>query len=164
MPQFEIQFVGRDKHGKQVPGGPGLVIQGPVLDVIVSIPPPAAEALQKAKKQAPNPVAGIALIDTGATKTSIDNRVIETLRLPPIGTTKLGTASGTHEATLHAVQIIFPTMNNFGVVLPQAVSCNLSGTILPGGGQLTVLFGRDLLQHFVMIYNGPLGRVSLIPG
>jgi len=163
VPQFEIWFEGRDGHGRPLPGGPGLVLQGPVLEVIVSVPQPVAESLQREKKPVPNPVVGVALIDTGATRTSIDNSVVSALGIPPTGTTKLGTAGGAQEATLHAVQIIFPTMNNLGVFLPQAISCNLSGTVLPGGGRLTVLFGRDLLQHFVMIYNGPLGRVTLLP-
>jgi hypothetical protein len=105
----------------------------------------------------------MALIDTGATKTSVDEHVISTLGIPPNGRTKLGTAGGPREATLHAVQIVFPTMGNLSILLPQAVSCSLAGAELPGAKPLTVLFGRDLLLYFVMIYNGHLGRVTLIP-
>jgi len=63
---------------------------------------------------------------------------------------------------MHAVQISFPAMGNLGCLLPQAIACDLAGQEIPGQGRLMVLFGRDLLKRFVMIYNGPLGRVSLI--
>ena len=47
------------------------------------------------------------------------------------------------------------------VVIAQAMACDLSGVRI-GNFKIIALFGRDLLQRFVMIYNGPQGRINLI--
>lgn len=49
-----------------------LVSTGPVLSVEVSIPKELADLLASDKKAIPSPKAGYALIDTGATRSGVD--------------------------------------------------------------------------------------------
>lgn len=129
---------------------------GPVLAVMVGVAPALAKLEAEAGRPVPTPVPGLALVDTGCTRTAIDETVIAKLGVAPTGVTQVGTAGGQRQSVLCAVQLFFPTLGNADIVLPQAMSCDLSGQ-----GPL-VLLGRDLLQYFVMIYDGPTGRVVLM--
>ncbi len=161
MPQFEIEFAPIEREGKRQTPCSGLFGMGPVVPIEVKVPSVLAAVLQDAKKAIPKPQTGLALIDTGATKTSIDKSVIAALELPETGKTSLRHASGSVETTVHAVELGFPTMPGANARLPQAISCDLGGLRI-GNQKVIALFGRDLLQQFVMIYNGPKGRVTLI--
>ena len=161
MPQCEIQFGGLDRQGKRVPGAPGLFMKGPLIPVEVRLPSQLAAAFAKGNRLIPKPQIGLALIDTGATKSSVDKSVITSLALPETGRTKLRHASGEVDTTLRAIEMAFPTIGNALVMLPQAISCDLGGMEF-NNQRVIVLFGRDLLSRFVMIYNGPRGRVTLI--
>ena len=161
MPQCEIQLGMMDHQGKRL-GGRGLFIAGPLLPVEIGVTPQMATALTDAGRAIPKPQLGLILVDTGATTTSIDNSVVAALSLPPTGTTMLRHASGSQNTALHAVQMMFPVLAGFSVVLPQAINCNLGGMVF-NQQPVIALFGRDLLGKIVMIYNGPQDRVSLIP-
>ncbi len=162
MPQYEFQCNATDQDGKPASPGLGLVHLGPLIQVEVRVPAALAAALEKAGKEIPAPQVGLALIDTGATRTSIDRAIICRLGLPENGRTRMGHADGAVETTTHAVELGFPAMGSSArVSIPQAIACDLSG-VRVGNFRIVALFGRDLLQRFVMIYNGPQGRVNLI--
>lgn len=128
--------------------------QGAKLQAVLSMPTVLADSVTKAGGKPPDPITVVALIDTGCTRTAIDKSIVGKLQLPQVGTTKTYTANGIAPATLHPIQIFLPDLNA-GQLLPQAMACDM-----PGGPPL--LFGTDLLRHFVMIYDGIAGRVTLI--
>jgi predicted aspartyl protease len=97
----------------------------------------------------------LALIDTGATATCIDEQAAQELGLPVIDVAKM--TSATHsdqQCNVYPVQInLVPP----GIVLnsPRTV-----GAALAAQG-LLVLIGRDALRNCTLFYNGPTGQFTL---
>lgn len=156
MRRYDIQYCLKDSAGKVTHPPDSLVVFGPQLRIAVAVPPVLHQSFAAAGRNVPAPREGQALIDSGCTRTSVHQQIVSELEIPPTGLTTLFSASGPARAVLFPVQLLFPTLGGTDVVLPQAVSCNLEGQ------GLAVLIGRDLLRHFVMIYDGPGGRVTLI--
>ncbi len=103
----------------------------------------------------PAPVAGLALIDSGATSTCIDETIAQQLNLPAIDVVTI--ASATHASVQQSVYPIKVEV----VGLPIAINAPRAiGAPLQSQGIL-VLLGRDVLQHCVLVYNGPAGSFSL---
>ena len=102
------------------------------------------------------------MIDTGATFCAIDDTVAQQLGLQPVGMQAIGGAAGIQQHPLYAAKMSFP-----GTQLPSLESSRLVGVNLAGhaanvaGGPLLALVGRDLLKHFVMVYNGPMGLITM---
>ncbi len=62
------------------PGSAGrLVLEGPTIPVSVSLIQAHIDYLTKLRHRVPQPVSGVALIDTGATYCSVDESVIQAL-------------------------------------------------------------------------------------
>jgi predicted aspartyl protease len=104
-------------------------------------------------KTLPAPKSGIALIDTGASNTCIDEQAAKDLGLPVIDVANMQSASHEkHPCNIYPVQIITPivTLN-----APRAM-----GAALASQG-LLVLIGRDVLQNCTLFYNGPTGQFTL---
>lgn len=137
------------------PSAQGLVLTGPILSVEIEVHPALAASLQKNNQPVPAPVIGQALIDTGATKTGIDQDVATKLALAPVGTIQSGTAGGQKKLSLYSVRLTFPGTNIPGLNLTQAAGCDLTGQ-----GYIA-LIGRDFLSRFVMTYVGPMGQIIL---
>lgn len=105
-------------------------------------------------KPLPTPRPGLALIDTGASGTCIDEQAAQGLGLPVIDVVKM--TSATHadqEAKVYPIQITIPPSLVFNV--PRAI-----GAVLAPQG-LLILIGRDLLSACNLFYNGPLGQITL---
>jgi hypothetical protein len=139
-----------------------LVMQGPILNVQIAIPDALAQQLQKDGTPVPSPVTGVALIDTGASISGIDTSVIQHLQVQPVGQVTIGGVTGSKLRSKYPAQFSFPGTSlpslNFGELVESEVS-NLS---IPGAsGPLIALIGRDILHHFVLIYNGPAGTFTL---
>lgn len=128
---------------------------GPVLQVEIAVHPTLAQHLQNLGQPIPTPVVGPGLIDTGATFSAVDQTVIQQLGIPPIGTVQLGTAGGPVTQTQHPASFGFP-----GTGLP-TISFNFVTGVDLTGQNIVALIGRDVLRHFVMVYNGSLGQVIL---
>ena len=137
------------------PSGAALRQQGPRLQVEVSIHPTLAQHLQTQNQPVPAPAVGWALIDTGATLSCVDDSVIQQLHIQPVGIIQIGTAGGPQNQAQYPAQFSFP-----GTPFPQMNFSTVIGVHLTGQG-IIALIGRDVLQHFVMIYNGGLGQVIL---
>lgn len=155
MRRFEIHPQLKDSAGKPIHPASTLSAYGPLVDVVVSVPSNLHSSFTDAGKQVPPPLRIAAMIDTGCTRTAIDKEIIEKLQIAPTGTTTSLTASGPAPVELFPVQIDFPALQA-GILIPQAMSCDLSGQTIDA------LVGCDLLKHFVMIYDGIAGRVTLI--
>lgn len=56
---------------------------------------------------------------------------------------------------LFPIHVYFPALGG-GLLLPQAMSCDVKAH------GIGVLVGRDLLRHFVIVYDGHMGRVTMM--
>jgi predicted aspartyl protease len=100
-------------------------------------------------------MAGLGLIDTGATTTCIDEKAAEGLGLPVTNVVRVASAS--HSST---EQNVYPAQISI-VGLPISINApNAIGAPLGAQG-LIALLGRDVLQHCTPFYNGPGGSISL---
>src|SRR4029077_7905808 len=113
-----------------------------------------ARGLLAQGKPLPTPRPGLALIDTGASGTCIDEQAAQELGLPVIDVVKM--TSATHadqESKVYPIQITIPPSLVFNVPRP------IGAALAPQG--LLILIGRDLLSACNPFYNGPLGQITL---
>lgn len=103
---------------------------------------------ESAAKQVP------ALIDTGATTSSIDDSLAQQLKLPLIDKGQASGVGGRIELNVYMAHINVPGMGmQYG---------RFSGVHLAAGGQAhRVLIGRSFLRDSVMVYDGITGAVRL---
>jgi hypothetical protein len=149
------QFI-RDKNGNL--SAVGLAQVGAFFPIEVHVPPQIADVIVKAGQTVPKSVSGIGLIDTGATLTCIQEDILISLGLNPIGQVTSGTANGPKPCNVYPARIVFPT-KGWTLDLGQAMGVNLTGQTIPGDPPqpIIALLGRNLLQRSVFIYNGITG-------
>jgi hypothetical protein len=99
--QIAVQAKSPDGRHVQVPPAPALQIRGPILQVSVTVEQNLGKGLIAQGKSLPVPKSGLALIDTGASNTCIDEQAAKELGLPVIDIGNLQSAS--HEK--HACNI-----------------------------------------------------------
>ena len=136
-----------------MPPATALQLRGPILQVSLTIEQNAGKGLVAQGKTVPTPRSGLALIDTGASNTCVDEQTAKDLGLPVIDVANMQSASHEkHSCNVYPVQIITPivTLN-----APRAM-----GAALASQG-LLVLIGRDVLQNCNLFYNGPAGQFTL---
>jgi predicted aspartyl protease len=157
MPTIHSQVAGqaKGKNGTTIVMPPMAALQqrGPVVQVLVTIEQNAGKALASQGKPVPIPEPGIALIDTGASNSCIDEKVAQKLGLPVIDQGSMLSAS--HEkvpCNIYPALIATPIMN-FNI--PRAMGASLA----PHG--LIAIIGRDVLQACVFFYNGLSGEFTL---
>jgi predicted aspartyl protease len=159
VPILNVQLGGEGLRpdGTGFPVQPALALaqRGPIVQVSVSVGQQIAEPILQAGGALPPPVSGLALIDTGATSTCVDQAAAEKLQLPVIDVVNVASAS--HAS---AQQNVYPIRVEV-VGLPIAINAPRAiGAPLQSQGIL-VLLGRDVLQHCVLVYNGTMGSFSL---
>lgn len=153
--QFSVQAKGPDGASVQVPSSIALSARGPRLQVSLGVHQAIATQLLQQGKALPQPVSGLALIDTGASTTCIDEDAAQKLQLPV--TNIVTVASASHASTRHNV---YPSQIEV-IGLPIAINApNAIGAPLAAQG-LLALIGRDVLQVCTLHYNGPAGSISL---
>ena len=143
MPILHTQLAaqGQTPDGRPVQIPPAMVLQqrGPVVPVTVTIEQNAGKGLLAQGKTLPAPKSGIALIDTGASGTCIDEQAANELGLPVIDVGKPTSAShADHECNVYPVQI---SIQNLGLSINSPRT--IGATLAPQG--LLILLGRDLL-------------------
>lgn len=159
MPILNVQLAGESQRpdGSKIaiPPQAALLQRGPVVQVSVTVGQALAQQVLQKGGTVPPPVTGLALIDTGATSTCVDEEAAQRLPLP--ATDVVTVASASHPATQ---QNVYPIQIEV-VGLPIAVNAPRAiGAPLKAQGIL-LLIGRDVLQHTVLIYNGPTGAFTL---
>jgi len=128
---------------------------GPTIPVAIGLSTAAVAMFQSAGLTVPPPVAGVALIDTGASVCVIDEAALRGLGIMPSGTMSIYTPSGPSIQSTYAASISFP-----GTPLPNVSFTDFVGAPLHAQG-IVALIGRSVLRQFVVIYNGPGGSVSV---
>lgn len=97
-----------------------------------------------------------ALVDTGATISSIDSELAQDLNLPLVDQQDVLGVGGKHTMPMFLAQIHVPD-------LEFTIYGKFVGAHLAQGGQFhKVLLGRTFLRHCVMIYDGHENRVALL--
>lgn len=105
---------------------------------------------------------GFALIDTGASISAVDVSVIQNLAVHPIGIANVGTAGGPQQQNTYPARFVFPGTQLPSMDFNQLIGANLAAQAVAGSQlPLVALLGRDILQHFILIYNGTTGSFSL---
>ncbi len=133
-----------------------LQVKGPSLQIEISISAILATYFQSIGQPIPSPMSGLALIDTGATFTSIDEDILNALGIRPVGSTPVQTPSGVlQQRGIFTCQFSFP-----GTPIPVFPFANVVGSTLKPQG-IVALIGRDLLRNFLLIYDGVHGSWTL---
>ena len=155
MPVMSFQATRqRNDGGHSEPAPELLEAQGPIVPTLLSVPDEAQQALMAAGKPIPEPVSGLALVDTGARFTCVDEAAAVRAGLPIRGTAKMASASHPeHEVPVFAGRIVLDSIN---INIPNAMGVSLSG--FP---QLVALIGRDMLRNCVFVYDGNAGSTTL---
>ncbi len=158
MPILHQQFaaIAKTKDGKKAaaPSHLPLRLRGPLLQVTVTIEENAGKGLLAKGETLPTPKSGLALIDTGASNTCIDDKAAQELGLPIIDVGKMTSASHEeHPCNIYPVQI-----NIVGFVSLNAPKA--MGAALAAQG-LLALIGRDVLERCTLFYNGPTSEITL---
>lgn len=155
MPIFDHRFL--DQQNNPLPDA--LMDDGAILLVQVDIPLILADFLHANNQQVPGPTQGMALIDTGASKSCADRAVLTKLGIKPTGVIRVGTAKGATQCPIFPARLIFPTLRlrvNFNAM----AGVNLQGQQI-GGAPLIALVGRDILRRCLLIYSGASGYFTL---
>ena len=154
MPTFNFVFWNEESGGF-------LESDGPVIDVEISMPKQLEAWCIKNNFPVPAPVAGYALIDTGASISGIHLPIVEQLSLLPIDFIKLQGATGVDDqAGVYPARVSFPGINLNDVPMSRVVGNQVSYQT-PSGKNVIMLLGRDLLRHFNFIYNGTFNQIIL---
>ena len=96
-----------------------------------------------------------ALIDTGATENCIDSSVAAQLGLVQVDTEAVSGIAGLAQLPVYVARIDIPA-------LQISIPGRFRGVHLAAGGQpYGALLGRSFLRHYVMLYEGRTGRVTI---
>lgn len=135
--------------------GPGLV-----ADVDIGVSKMRAALLRGLGEPVPKPVRILALIDTGATVSAIDERIVKQLSLRPTGSTLINTfTTGAVPARCdeYDVSIELIHLAATGLIFdPVAVS---SAPLQQFG--VGAIIGLNILSKCLLLYDGPNGRFTL---
>ena len=130
---------------------PNLQAMGPLVEMRIWVGAPVEEALKKADRKIPEPVATRGMIDTGATGSVIQPAIARQLGLHPVGVVSISTPSSENVPCLQYL-VLFP--NNV-IVEALAIEAPLRGQ------HIQCLVGRDVLAHGVFVYTGYINQFTL---
>lgn len=150
MPTLNLRFHARNADGSvnlEIPAGPGLHQAGPRVQVTITPLQDQLKTLAEQGESAPNPVTGVALIDTGAYSTCFDREAAAQAKLAMVGSAPMTSATHANETVpVYAGLLSIPDLGGFQTL--KALGANLA----PQG--LIALIGRDALMSCVLVYNG----------
>jgi len=133
---------------------------GPLIQVEVGIPAPLEEFCLAKGIQIPAPASGYALIDTGASATAVHEPLILELGIQPIDSIPTHTPHGGGRSFVYPTKVSFPGLNVQALPMDRVIGSELKW-VTPDGKEIIMLLGRDLLQAFLLIYNGKYSNITL---
>ena len=146
-----------DQQGKPVSVHPSMALQqaGPLVQVVLSPLEDQTKLLLESGQNAPSPVAGYALIDTGASATCIDQKAAAKAGLAVVD-------SGPMHSATHANEIVPIYAGRFTIQgVPWSIDTKKAFGANLASQNLIILIGRDLLSKCILIYNGVDSSFSL---
>lgn len=161
MPVYRFQFNRPNEKNIPSPDPEALRSTGPCIPVVIAIPSALARRFEREDRLIPDPEHGYAMVDTGASMTSVDRRIFERLQLFPVGRTPVTTAGGQQPQSKYPGRLSFP-----GTPLPERdfvelLGADLSGLRADSGKSIIALVGRDILKDMVLVYDGKHATVTL---
>lgn len=153
--QYDSQVQTPDGQTIQISPSQILLQRGACVQIIIGIAQSFADQLLQQGQTLPQPISGIALIDTGASETCIDESLAQQMKLPVIDVVQIMSAS--HDATPTNVYPI--QMQVIGTPIRVEVPRSLGANLASQG--YVALIGRDFLQHCTLFYNGISGEMTL---
>lgn len=136
---------------------------GPVVNAGVSVSAGRKDALLAAGLPVPTMRVIRALVDTGASFTSIEPGVLQALGLTPTGTMDIVTPStgqGVHTTDTYDIDFLIGPANQDEIPLSiPNLRVGASELYLRQG--IHALIGRDILKRCILIYNGAPNTFSL---
>jgi hypothetical protein len=135
---------------------------GPLLKVTVGVSHYRAAVLKKKGHQVPPGSQGTFLVDTGASGTCVDAKLLKPLGIQPTGSVDIQTPSTgkvPHPCSQYDVAILIPGMQQAqdGLFIPALAVIETSLSTQGIGG----LLGRDVLDCCIFIYNAGLKSFTL---
>jgi len=125
---------------------PDLENVGPIVEIKLAMGQINEDSLRAAGARIPTPAQTLAMIDTGASSTVVDDNLIKGLNLNPISATLVSTASESDILCYeYALRFIFP---NDVIVETTVIAISLDSQ------HVQCLIGRDVLSRAVFIYTG----------
>lgn len=141
-------------HGHTLTGS------GPIISVEIAIPAALKEYLSEKGQPIPAPQSGFALIDTGAQSTAVDQSIFDALAIAPIDKIKTFSPHGDKESSIYPASVTFPALGLSEMPMETLIGCNLKWKTVEDK-EIIMLLGRDLLQYFLLVYNGKSSDVFL---
>lgn len=160
MPIVECGFLG-------VPGLSGtardaLIQTGPGILVDIGFDPAILSQVAAGLPVQPPPVPGVfnvnrvlALIDTGATQSCIDEALAQQLQLPLVNQQSAAGVGGVHVLNVYLAYIALPLLGHLQAGL------FIGAQLAAGGMAHRALIGRTLLADTLLVYDGRTGSVKL---
>jgi hypothetical protein len=99
----------------------------------------------------------------GAFATAVDQTIFDALGIAPIDHAKTSTPHGEAESPVYPASLTFPGLALTEHPMERVIGCNLKWQTVEGK-EIIMLLGRDLLQYFLMVYNGKSSDVFLAYG
>ena len=127
---------------------------GPLVPVTLTLTEEASRAYAEHGGNLPEPVPGLAMIDTGATRTCFDEVSAGKAGFPITGNAPMTSAThADHEVPVFSGRIV---MGRFNIDVAEGLGANLAAF-----DDLVALIGRDLLKDALFTWNGPGGSIAL---
>ena len=156
MPIINIRAESKNEKGEIHPAPEALTHAGPIIPATLTLSDETQRVYTEKGEQPPEAVNGYAMIDTGASKTCVDQTCAKKAGLPVVGTAKMASATQSEIAVPVFAGKITLAPTNIVIKVENGLGANLSAF-----NGLVALIGRDLLQSASFFYNGPDGFISL---
>jgi len=149
-----------------VASGPCVIVEVGFDPTLFGAPPPPPSALPGAVTPSSSTTvipAGqvqqvrqvLALIDTGASTSCIDEALAKHLNLPLINQVSIGGVGGAHMLNQYLCRLVIPQLNF------SKAGAFIGAEMGQGGMMQQALIGRDFLSQMILIYDGLSGRTTL---
>ena len=137
-----------------------LQMQGPLVAVQFALADPDPETWKALGDPVPSPIRLTALIDTGATHTTVRRGATKRMRIPPTASLSVTGVDGlvADDALGYFGHLLFAKAS--GAPDPVALPCTVFEG-LPRDSRVDCLLGRDVLMHGQFSYDGAAARCDL---
>ena len=145
------------------PGPVGLAINGPLVNITIQPAPEVVQSMRDAGIE-PKSVNTKMMVDTGAARTVIEDKVAQHLGLNPLRYASfVGVSQKSEKYPVYRVTISIAMEDEKKRRAVVAFTSDVAGVPSPTfSAEHQGLIGRDFLQHVRFVYDGPKGQFEII--